>query len=379
MSCEADWILRGWQVLVQAALLGPLVSLPAWDAGVAALRAAYAAGTYHPDPTLAAHARDRLETLETYASRVAVKAQGNGRVPYRVREADWSLRLHIFDPLLHSVTKDHDNILRKAFIAPAGYRILRVDWHASHLFLLAGLSGDPVMADDLLAADIYLLLGHELAPGHPRARDLGKLMVLATTYRAGAETLCVKAQEMGIELTEERIKDLLERLRQRFSVLWAWGNAQMPMGNHLLWTPGWRRGQLRPDEDRPPLGPGISAPPALPTLLAGLAQGWEADALFLSLAMLAPHMERLGLRLVLHLHDCSVWEVKEETAEEAAVMVANTMLTAHAWIQRFTPMPGAPPVDRGDGAWIGAPLDVVLGNSWGDPGTTIDPRAGGSP
>lgn len=366
MSGEAPWITTAWGVLSEAARLGPLVDAAAWRAGVTGLSATYAVAATGACSSTAEHARDRLKTLDTYASGIARRAQKSKRVPYRIREADWSGRLTIEEPPWQSVTKDGDFVLRKAVVAPRGHRILRADWHASQLYLLAGLSGDRMLQADLKAGDVYHRLGEALVPGHPRSRDLGKLLVLAMTYRAGATTLCAGAQDKGVVLTRKQVVELLGRLRDRYRALWMWGDAQTAVGQHLLWTPGGRRVQLRPAQGRlSPTSRGPS-PPALPTLLAGIAQAWEADALMLSLATLAPHLADLGLNLVLHLHDCTVWEVREEMADEAMAVVTSLMQAAHAWVQRWAPRPGTPPRDRGEGPWPGAPVGVMAGTSWGD-------------
>lgn len=366
MSDEAPWLATAWAELTEASRTGPLVDADAWDAGVASLTAKYSAAATSSDPLVARHARDQRETLAAYANRIAARARdGNGRVPYRVREADWSGRLHLFDPLWQSVTKDGDLVLRKAVVAPPGHRIVRADWHASQLYLLAGLSGDPQLGVDLGAGDIYRELGGSLAPSHPRARDLGKLLVLAITYRAGVRTLVAKALEKGIRLSDDQVRTLLEQLRQRYSALWTWGNAIQAVGRCLLWTPAGRRVQLRPDPDQARRNPGASTPPGLPTLLAGIAQAWEADALLGSLAALAPQTADLGLRLTLHLHDCTLWEVRVDTADSAARRVAEVMTAIHARVQRWAPRSGASPVKRAGTPRIGAPVDVALGPSWG--------------
>jgi len=286
-------------------------------------------------------------------------------VPYEVRETEWSGRLLIHDPHWQQVTKDSDNVLRKAVVAPKGHRILRADWRASQLYLLAGLSRDPTLLADLGDGDIYRRLGDCIAPAHPRARDLGKLLTLAMIYRAGATTLCAKAGEMGIRLTEAQVRDHIGRVRDRYEILWQWGHDIAPVGRHLLWTPAGRRIQLRPDRDRRPEAPGQAAPPGLPTLLEGIAQAWEADALLRALADLAPYMRDHGLRLVLHLHDCLVFEAPFRCLCGCMSAVMLAMRHAHAWVQRYEPRPGAPPYDRGEGPWVGAPVEMELGASWG--------------
>ena len=363
---EAPWISTAWGVLAEAARLGPCVDARAWSAGVARLRAAYGVDVTGARAPRAAHARDRLEALETYADVVAIRAQRSGRVPYRLKEADWSGRVILEEPPWQSVTKDGDQMLRKAVVAPPGCRILCADWHASQLHLLAGLSGDRQLRADLEAGDIYERLGEALAKGHPRGRDLGKLLVLAMTYRAGAKTLVERARDKGVELRHGQVVDLLGRLRARYATLWSWGDAQAAVGRHLLWTPGGRRVQLRPATAPRPGTKRHPRPPALPTLLAGIAQAWEADALLLSLATLAPHLDPLGLTLVLHLHDCTVWEVQEARTDHARIAVTNVMQAAHAWVQQWEPRPGAPPRDRGEGSWAGALVATAIGESWGE-------------
>jgi len=362
---EAPWVAMAWALLEEAARTGPLVDATAWEAGVAALGARYEALAVGAVPTLAERARNQLEALGTYAETITRAARGGNRVPYRVREADWSGRLTIEAPLWQSVTKDGDLVLRRAVVAPPGHLILCADWHASQLYLLAGLSGDTQLAADLASGDIYLTLGDSLAPGHPRARDLGKLLVLAITYRAGARTLTAKAREKGVDIGADQIVALLGRLRARYATLWAWGEAIQPVGYHLLWTPGGRRVQLRPDPERPPRAQGASAAPSLPTVLAGIAQAWEADALLASLAVLAPELGDLGLRLVLHLHDCIVWEVRADLVESAVRRVSEVMVSTHAGMQRWVPQAGSAPRESAAGMHHGAPVGLATGSSWG--------------
>lgn len=354
-----------WGVLEDAAWRGPLVAPVAWQASMLRLMAIYTAGADSNNIDVASRARDRLETLSAYAPAIAGRARKSGRVPYQVREADWSGRLLIYDPLWQLVTKDGDNALRKAVIAPRWHRILRADWRASQLYLLAGLSGDTMLQADLATSDIYQRLGDVLAPSHERSRDLAKTQLLATIFRAGPTTLCSRAKEMGLALSTAQAYEHRERIRDRYKVLWQFGQDLEPVGRHLLWTPAGRRIQLRPDLRQKTAAHGQAVPPGLPTLLAGVAQAWEADALLRALADLAPFMRTSGLRLILHLHDCLVFEAPFRCLYDCMTAVRAAMCSSHAWTQQYAPRPGAPPIDRGVGPWVGAPVEMDLAASWG--------------
>lgn len=370
----ADWLEGGLKAVDQAASLGPRVESAAWDKAVVDLRASYRAGTCSENEEHSRRARKRLERLDFYADWISAAARKSidSRVPYRVRAAHWSGRLVIEAPIWQAVTKDGDGALRRAVVARPGARILRADWHASQLYLLAGLSGDKALAADLASGDPHQRIGDALGAGYPpgQRRALGKLANFAILYRAGPDRLVEGAASKGIQLARSQAHAMIGSLRRRYSHLWSWGQSVQRCGRHLLWTPGGRRVQLRPD--RRCVGGNAGPPPAaLPTVLAGIGQAWEADALLWSLSVLAAAPECRNARLLLHLHDCTIWEVAAEDAEGVGSHVARVMQEAHAWVQRCDPRPGAAPTMAGGSRRAGAPVKWSIADSWGGPGAFV--------
>jgi len=367
----AAWLEAGLKAVDEAASLGPRVESAAWEKAVAGLRASYKAELGSADHEHSRRAQKRLERLNFYADWIGATARKSidGRVPYRVRPAHWSGRLVIEAPMWQAVTKDGDGALRRAVVAPAGARILQADWHASQLYLLAGLSGDRALAADLASGDPHQRIGDALGPGYPpgQRRALGKLANFSILYRAGPDRLVEGAASKGIPLPRSRARAMIGSLKRRYARLWSWGHSAQRCGRHLLWTPGGRRVQLRPDSR---WRAGDAAPPsaALPTVLAGIGQAWEADALLRSLSVLATTPECRRARLLLHLHDCTIWEVAAGEAEVVGSHVARVMQEAHAWVQRYHPRPGAAPTMEKGFCRTGAPVRWSIAESWGGPG-----------
>jgi DNA polymerase-1 len=117
--------------------------------------------------------------------------------------------------------------VRSLIKPPPGYGVAYVDWRAQEAGICAGLSGDQAMQAAYRSGDIYLGFGKraKLIPPdatkatHAAARDLYKVVFLATMYGQGEQGL---SQRIGKPLCVAR--DLLNAHRQAFPDFWKWSD-----------------------------------------------------------------------------------------------------------------------------------------------------------
>ena len=127
-----------------------------------------------------------------------------------------------------------------------GRAIAYLDWSAQELRIAAALSGDPVLQELCEREDPYIELAISVGlapPGatkktHPAERKIGKVMMLAMLYGAGAGLFVVKAN-----MSRAQAIDLLRRQRAKFPAFYAWSDTHAYRGLCAapLWSPlGWR-------------------------------------------------------------------------------------------------------------------------------------------
>ena len=307
-----------------------------WGAAVADLRAAGIEATRElGDPAAAEQALHRLVALDSYA--LDVQAQAELDPEQRVRatwspEGTWTGRITARQPPLQSITKQGE--LRAAVVPAPGCSFVVGDWSQSQLRIAFGLSGDP--AGPRVCApghDLHAQIGEAVAPGHPEARSLGKLLNFAILYLAGADTLVAGAAERGIELTRSTATGLIRRLERAYPVLCAWRRAQAG----LLELPVTWDGELRRTVPLPSSAFDATGTPSLPKILAGTMQAHEVEALRFVLDHTEQRLGPLGYRPVLLVHDEVVWEGPTTEADEALEAAHALMVEALAGATRGIP------------------------------------------
>ncbi len=307
-----------------------------WAAAVAELRAAGIEATREAaDPAAGERALHRLVALDSYA--LDVQAQAELDPEHRVRstwcpEGTWTGRITAREPPLQSITKQGE--LRAAVVPAPGRSYVVGDWSQSQLRIAFGLSGEP--AGPRVCApgqDLHAQIGEAVAPGHPEARALGKLLNFAILYLAGADTLVAGAAERGIELTRSTATGLIRRLELAYPVLCAWRRAQAG----LLELPVTWDGELHRTVPLPSSAFDATGTPSLPKILAGIMQAHEVEALRFVLDHTEQRLGALGYRPVLLVHDEVVWEGPTTEADEAREAAHALMVEALAGVTRGIP------------------------------------------
>ena len=115
--------------------------------------------------------------------------------------------------------------LRGLIKPPPGHGLAYVDWSAQEHAIAAALSGDPMLIAAYQSGDPYLAFGRQIGAvpadatkaTHRTERDLFKVIILATQYGQGPESL---AAAIGRPVIEAR--ELLRRHRETYRVFWKW-------------------------------------------------------------------------------------------------------------------------------------------------------------
>ena len=322
-----------WRDEVQAMQeRGVRVDPDLWAVAVAELRAAGIEATREAsDPAAGERALHRLVALDSYA--LDVQAQAELDPEQRVRSTwcpggTWTGRITAREPPLQSITKQ--GALRAAVVPAPGRSLVVADWSQSQLRIAFGLSGEP--AGPAVCApgqDLHAQIGEAVAPGHPEARSLGKLLNFAILYLAGADTLVEGAAERGITLTRPVAVGLIRRLEAAYPVLCAWRRAQVG----LLDLPVAWNGEVGRTVPLPSSAFDATGTPSLPKILAGIMQAQEVEALRHVLDHTEEHLGRAhGYRPVLLVHDEVVWEGPTGSAQEAREVAHSLMVEALAGV-----------------------------------------------
>ena len=115
--------------------------------------------------------------------------------------------------------------LRGLIRPPPGHGLAYIDWSAQEHAIAAALSGDPMLIEAYQSGDPYLAFGRQIGAipadatkaTHRVERDLFKVIILATQYGQGPESL---AAAIGRPVIEAR--ELLHRHRETYRVFWRW-------------------------------------------------------------------------------------------------------------------------------------------------------------
>ena len=309
-----------------------------WSAAVLKLRAAGIEATRETaDPATAERALHRLLALAAYADDVLGQAAVDPGQRVRATwdpEGTWTGRITARQPPLQSITR-HGR-LRAAVVPAPGCAFVVGDWSQSQLRIAFGLSGDRAGAAACAPGrDLHAEIGEAVAPGHPQARALGKLLNFAVLYLAGPDTLVEGAAERGIELSRGAAAGLIRRLEAACPALCAWRRAQAGRGDFpVAWG-----GEVRRTVNLPPSAfDPATGTPRLPSVLAGIMQAHEVEALHHVLEHTEERLGRpCGFRPVLLVHDEVLWEGPNADAEPARDAAERLMLEALAGVTGGVP------------------------------------------
>ncbi len=242
--------------------------------------------------------------------------------------------------------------IRRAFVAPAGARMVSADWSQIELRVLAHFSRDEALCEAFrTGADVHRrtaseLFGVPMDEVTPEQRDTGKTINFATIYGQGATAL---GQILGIPRKDA--KRYIDGYFEAYAGVRAWRDATIERAHAdgaVTTLLGRRRiiAELKSNnwQDRQ-AGERIAVNTPI--------QGSAAD--LCKLAMLAIDAELrsrgLGARMVLQIHDELLLEVPDAEVEETVALVRRHM-------EQPTPPELA----------LGVPLvvDVGVGASWSE-------------
>jgi DNA polymerase-1 len=237
-------------------------------------------------------------------------------------------RLSSADPNLQNipVRTPRGESIRRAFIAPSGWRLLVADYSQIELRLLAHFSGDPAFVEAFRrggdihrqTAGVIFGVSQEAVTGEMRAR--AKTINFATIYGQGPSAL---ARQLGIP--QEDAKAFIRQYFERFAGVRAWLDrivAEARQQGYVETLFG-RRRYIPELKDRNFSIRAFGERTATNSPL----QGSAAD--LIKVAMIGIHealrSERLATRLLLQVHDELVLEAPEAEAPHAAELVKRHM------------------------------------------------------
>lgn len=237
-------------------------------------------------------------------------------------------RLASSDPNLQNipVRSEIGKEIRRAFIAPKGYKLISADYSQIELRVLAHLSGDPLLIEafekgvDIHAQTAVKILGVRPEEVTPNMRRLAKTINFGIIYGMSDYGL---SKELGIHKREAKeyiesyfntykvVKEFLESLKEEAREK----GYVTTIFNRRRYIPQIRSSNKTERE----LGERL----AINTPI----QGSAADLIKLAMVRLHEILRLKGLSayIILQIHDELLIEAKEELAEEVANIVKDTM------------------------------------------------------
>ncbi|MGC8971046.1 MAG: DNA polymerase I [bacterium] len=241
-------------------------------------------------------------------------------------------RLASSDPNLQNipVRSEIGKEIRRAFIAPKGYKLISADYSQIELRILAHLSGDPLLIEafekgiDIHSQTAVKILGVKPEDVTPNLRRLAKTINFGIIYGMSDYGL---AKELGIHKREAKeyienyfntykvVRDFLESLKESAREK----GYVTTIFNRRRYIPQIKSSNKTERE----LGERL----AINTPI----QGSAADLIKLAMVNLYNTLRGKGLPadITLQIHDELLVEVKEEVAEEVAQIVKETMESAY--------------------------------------------------
>ncbi|BBM65982.1 DNA polymerase I [Vibrio alfacsensis] len=288
----------------------------------------------YPLPKLILEYRGLAKLKSTYTDKLPKMINpSTGRVHTSYHQAVTATgRLSSTDPNLQNIPirNEEGRRIRQAFIAPAGYKILAVDYSQIELRIMAHLSGDQALLDafrhgkDIHAATAAEIMGVSIDQVSSEQRRRAKAVNFGLIYGMSAFGL---AKQLGIPRGEaqaymdkyfERYPGVMQYMEDTRSAASAQGYVETIFGRRLhLPEIQSRNGMRRKAAERA----AINAP----------MQGTAADIIKKAMLLVDQWIQEEGngrVKLLMQVHDELVFEVEESSLVEIESKVQELMESA---------------------------------------------------
>ncbi len=288
----------------------------------------------YPLPKLILEYRGLAKLKSTYTDKLPKMINpSTGRVHTSYHQAVTATgRLSSTDPNLQNIPirNEEGRRIRQAFIAPAGYKILAVDYSQIELRIMAHLSGDQALLDafrhgkDIHAATAAEIMGVSIDQVSSEQRRRAKAVNFGLIYGMSAFGL---AKQLGIPRGEaqaymdkyfERYPGVMQYMEDTRSAASAQGYVETIFGRRLhLPEIQSRNGMRRKAAERA----AINAP----------MQGTAADIIKKAMLLVDQWIQEEGngrVKLLMQVHDELVFEVEEASLVEIESKVQELMESA---------------------------------------------------
>jgi DNA polymerase-1 len=292
-----------------------------------------------PLPKLVLEFREISKLKGTYVDALPALADENGRVHSSFRQTVAATgRLSSSDPNLQNIPirTQAGREIRKAFVAPAGGRLVVADYSQIELRILAHLSGDEALIrafeeeQDIHRATAARIFGVSPDLVSQEMRFAAKRINFALLYGMAPFTL---GKELGVPTSEA--KSYVDSYFAQFPRVRACLDAILEEARrtHEVTT---LFGRVRPIPDIAASNPNVRGNAERMALNAPF-QGAAADIIKIAMVRLEPALAKRGLasRLVLQVHDELVLEAPEEEVEAVSALVTEVMEGAGALCVRL--------------------------------------------
>ncbi len=288
----------------------------------------------YPLPKLILEYRGLAKLKSTYTDKLPKMINpSTGRVHTSYHQAVTATgRLSSTDPNLQNIPirNEEGRRIRQAFVAPAGYKILAVDYSQIELRIMAHLSGDPALLDafrdgkDIHAATAAEIMGVSIDQVSSEQRRRAKAVNFGLIYGMSAFGL---AKQLGIPRGEaqaymdkyfERYPGVMQYMEDTRSAAADKGYVETIFGRRLhLPEIKSRNGMRRKAAERA----AINAP----------MQGTAADIIKKAMLLVDQWIQEEGngrVKLLMQVHDELVFEVEESSLSEIESKVQKLMESA---------------------------------------------------
>ncbi|ANW24419.1 DNA polymerase I [Vibrio coralliilyticus] len=288
----------------------------------------------YPLPKILLEYRSLFKLKTSYTDTLPTKINHEtGRVHCSFNQAGTATgRMSSVDPNLQQIPirNDEGRLIRRAFIAPHGYKIMAVDYSQIELRIMAHLSGDKALLDafqqgkDIHAATAAEIIGVDIEQVSAEQRRRAKAVNFGLIYGMSAFGL---AKQLGIPRGEaqqymdtyfERYPGVMQYMEDTRSAAAEQGYVETIFGRRLhLPEIKSRNGMRRKAAERA----AINAP----------MQGTAADIIKKAMLLVDEWIESQGqgrVKLLMQVHDELVFEVQESALAEIESKVQELMESA---------------------------------------------------
>lgn len=274
--------------------------------------------------------RALAKLISTYTEKLPLLIQKNGRIYTSFNQAGTVTgRLSSSDPNLQNIPArtQEGRQIRRAFIAPAGYKILSADYSQIELRLIADIADEPVLirafkeGRDIHRFTAAEVLGKELSEVTPAERSHAKATNFGLMYGMGPHGLSVQTgmpYKDAREYVERyfarypKVRDYMERIKQEAH---EHEYVTTIMGHRIYFA------SINSQDKRQQASAeraAINAP----------MQGSAADIIKNAMLAVQAWIDTLPpetVRMTLQVHDELVFEVKEDFVPEASAKIKELM------------------------------------------------------